>query len=110
MTEDNLRLIRERAAYWSGQGLTGAAYYEALAGDVCLPQNFTQQEVAEITGFTKHALKTRRSRGAAPGFVKLSRKEVRYPKAELFNWLAERFVPRKEARRGVDDYIQQPAQ
>ncbi|MDX0230285.1 hypothetical protein GOC14_06955 [Sinorhizobium meliloti] len=106
MREDIINLIRERAAYWSSQGLSGEAYYQALAGDISLPQNFTVAEAEEITGFTANALKTRRARGMAPSFIKLSRKEVRYPKAEIFNWLAQRFVPRQERGRGKDEYTQ----
>lgn len=102
--QDNLRLIRDRMAYWNARGLSGEAFYRALASDSALPHAFTPGEAAEVVGITINSLKSRRARGQAPSFRKLSRRDVQYPRADLFEWLLSGYVKRPDTGHVKDAY------
>jgi predicted DNA-binding transcriptional regulator AlpA len=50
----------------------------------------TEDEAADLIGFTARFLQERRHRGGGPKFVKVSARAVRYRPADLNEWAAER--------------------
>jgi hypothetical protein len=50
----------------------------------------TEQEAAELIGFTPRFLQERRFRGGGPPFVKISARAIRYRPSDLAAWAAER--------------------
>lgn len=92
MTDEASRAFNARLAYWTSRGLSGPQVYEALANDPELPATFGQTEVADILGITPSSVKKKRNRQTGPNFVRVSPKEVRYPRHELCSWLAAMFV------------------
>ena len=83
--------FNERQAHWAGEGLSGRAVYDRLAADHELPAFFDEGDVAAIAGLSTHAIKARRARGMRPDFLKLSTRNVRYPREAVCTWLADMF-------------------
>lgn len=84
--------FNERLAYWTKQGLSGAALFEALANDDQLPAFFDDNDIAAIEGVAPLSVKQRRYRKAGPAYVRLSWKAVRYPRPDYIRNLASKFV------------------
>ena len=89
---NNAHAFNQRIAYWTRQGKTGSAVYEALASDIELPAFFTPGDVSQITGLAPITVRQRRARGCEPSFIKQGPNRVRYPRAELARWFSTSFV------------------
>lgn len=50
----------------------------------------TEQEAAELLGFSPRFLQQRRYKGDGPKFIRVSARAVRYRVADLERWAAER--------------------
>ncbi|MCG6115229.1 MAG: hypothetical protein MEQ84_08520 [Mesorhizobium sp.] len=92
MTSKAVCAFSARLAYWTSQGLNGAALYERLATDDELPAVFDPNEVAAIWGIKPLSLKRARMRGTGPSYMRVTERKIRYPRAELCRYLASRFV------------------
>jgi excisionase family DNA binding protein len=55
-------------------------------------ENLTRAEAAEVLGVSARWLEKAAVTGGGPPFVRLSRRTVRYPRAELERWMAARLV------------------
>lgn len=101
-------LFAERSAHWTRQGLVGRPLYLALAADSELPDNFRQEDVAEILHIDEGSVKQRRARGEEPSFLRVSGKIVLYPRNLFCMWLASTLVDRRspEAIPASDRYTQ----
>lgn len=75
------------------KGYQGRELYEQLAADDELPASFDTEEAAAIQGITADSLKKQRHRGVGPSFIRLP-KAVRYPRPDLCQYLASRYVRR----------------
>ncbi|TGR33020.1 MULTISPECIES: hypothetical protein [unclassified Mesorhizobium] len=96
------RAFSERLAHWTAQGFSGAAVYQKLAADPDLPTAFDSRELAGILGITELSVKKQRHRGGGPSYYRTtSTKGVRYPRAELCEWLGSRFVRVANDNRGA---------
>ena len=103
--EDIARLIslfKERSAFWTSQGYTGAALYEALAADSELPENFPPKVIAAIENVGPGAVAQRRKRGAPPSFIRSAQNKVDYPRASYCLFLRDRFVERPTTRAAAE--------
>jgi hypothetical protein len=89
-----LKLFKERSAFWTSQGHTGPALYEALATDPELPENLPSKVIAAIENVKPSAVAQRRKRGAPPSFLRSAQNQVVYPRASYCLYLRERFVNR----------------
>jgi predicted DNA-binding transcriptional regulator AlpA len=56
------------------------------------PQLLNEKQAAEILCYSVRALQNWRHRGGGPDFVKVSARSVRYRRADLDKWIAERTV------------------
>lgn len=59
-------------------------------------------QAAAVLNLTYHGLEAWRSRGKGPPFIRISYNRVRYPRAELEAWLAERRENERAAVRPVE--------
>ena len=87
------QMFSERFSFWISQGHSGAEVYSMLATDTELPVFFEEPDVAAICGLSTHAITARRKKGNDPKFIRLSRRSVRYPRAEFCEWLAKLSAP-----------------
>ena len=91
-------LFKQRSAFWTSQGYTGAALYEALAADAELPEHFPPKVVAAIENVKPSAVAQRRKRGAPPSFIRSAQNKIDYPRASYCLHLRDRYVHRVTAR------------
>lgn len=106
MARGHKDLLIERDKHWRAQGLEGADFYMALADDEALPQVLFTEDISYMSGFTEGAMEKRRQSGMAPPFLKLGRRQVRYPRREFFVWMASRYVARSDSKTGAEHYTQ----
>lgn len=85
------KLFNERTDFFTRQGLSGRALYEALAADSDLPSFFETEDVAAIMGLEIASLKRRRRVGEQPPFLRVGGKIVRYPKHGFCLMLADAY-------------------
>ena len=52
---ETVKLFKERSAFWTSQGFTGPALYEALASDAALPENLHPKVIAAIENVKDHS-------------------------------------------------------
>jgi hypothetical protein len=93
-----VQLFKERSAFWTSQGHTGTALYEALASDAELPENLPPKVIAAIENVKPSAVAQRRKRGAPPSFIRSAQNKVDYPRASYCLFLRDRFVNRPTSR------------
>lgn len=91
-TEELLKLVSARQAYFTSRGIVGRELYVRLAADEELPASFREPAAAAIYGLSTHAMKQRRARGMKPDYVRVSHNSVLYTRASIFTDLADRFV------------------
>ena len=107
MRKNNIPLLKARFEYWRANGLDTPDVYLAMADDSAIPTLLTADDAEEQSDVSRKALEMRRVRGQEPPFMKLGRREVRYPRTEFFRWLASRYVaPREPRRPAADEYTQ----
>lgn len=97
-----VRLFKERSAFWTSQGYTGAALYEALASDAALPENLPSKVIAALENVKPSAIAQRRKRGAPPSFLRSAQNKVDYPRASYCLYLRDRFVNRPTSRAAAE--------
>lgn len=91
---DDVNIFRERRAYHAAKGLGHIEVCLALADDPTLPSNISKTAIMDQSGLTEIALKQRRYRGMPPDFYAVSVREVQYPTAPFFRWLASTYQDR----------------
>lgn len=93
-SENFPKLIAERYAYWSEQGMHGKALFEALANDPEIPFMLQPELASVVVGSSPGAMKQMRARGTGPAFLRQTGKIVSYTRPDLFQFLARRYVSR----------------
>ncbi|MBL8576147.1 MAG: hypothetical protein JNK47_02890 [Mesorhizobium sp.] len=97
MTDKAVSAFSARLAYWTSQGLSGSQLYEALASDSELPAVFEPNEIAAIQGIKPQSVKRDRMRGGGPNYIRVTERQIRYPRDEFCKYLAAKFVRREAA-------------
>ena len=90
----DVSIFRERRACLSAAGLGQIEVCLAMADDPTLPPIISQTAIEDQSGLTENALKQRRYRGMPPDFYAVSVREVQYPTASFFRWLASTYQDR----------------